>query len=361
MRASKPFVAWGIDLLDKYRSNIYFRTKCNIIGLQVGFVVFITVLFWYVLEHTQDAILTEMLRSVALLLQEPAGTVATRLPLMVTNIRLEGVSALFIGLVATGALFGALIASVTLRPAGQALEMQRRFIGNVAHELRTPLSVLKTNTEVALLTENPPPSLRAVLAENIEELDRMAGIINNLLSFNAMFRPERMEFHKVNLYDVVVHSVQLLADLSKGRGVDVQVVQEDTNGGYHVDGNDVGLEQLVTNLVKNGIMYTPAHAGKRVTVTLRRPSAAHVELVVEDTGIGIPKKDLHHVMDPFYRVDKARSRSQGASGLGLAIVREVARLHRANVHILSTPKKGTKLVIDFRAYGSGYQQMPDTG
>ena len=238
------------------------------------------------------------------------------------------------------ALFGYIVAYIALKPTRDALASQKQFIGNVAHELRTPLSIIKTNIEVALLEGRLDSKLRDALLGNVDELDRTADIINNLLSLNTLLNPERVEFSNVDLGTVVDAAVAKLSALAKQKNIRLFVTRAEF---LLVAGNSVALEQVAMNLIKNAIIYTPQ--GGRVDITIAPNYYGHIELRIHDTGNGISREDIFHVFEPFYRADRSRSRVHGGSGLGLTIVSELVKLHRGKITIQSAEKQGTTVVV----------------
>ena len=239
-------------------------------------------------------------------------------------------------------MFGYIIARVTLAPARNALTAQKQFIGNVAHELRTPLSVIKTNTEVALLENNATAEIKQMLKSNIEELDRVSEIINNLLSLSALIRPERMEFSAVDLSELSSHVVTRFSQLAKHGNQQVTLRKSPH---ALVWGNTTALEQIVGNLLKNAIQYTPR--GGQIAITVAPAPGDQVELVIQDSGVGIARKDLFRIFEPFYRAEQSRTRSAGGSGLGLTIVSELLKLLGGRITIRSAIGRGTSVIIIF--------------
>jgi len=273
-------------------------------------------------------------------------TQAITLPAL-EEIRTDNFSALAFITAATTIAFGFLLTRVALAPTRQALASQKQFIGNIAHELRTPMSVIKTNTEVALLGSDISEDVRGIMLSNVEELDRLSQIINNLLSLSASVRPERIEFVTVDVAAIATEVVQKMANLAKIRSLDITMRK-----GYacFVWGNVSALEQIISNVVKNAINYTGR--GGHVSVTVEEIGNSHVEVVVQDSGAGIARQDLFRIFEPFYRADASRNRArglpgQGGSGLGLAIVSELVKLHRGKITVRSALGRGTTVVISF--------------
>lgn len=243
-------------------------------------------------------------------------------------------------ILALAATFGYLITRIALVPTGNALASQKQFVGNVAHELRTPLSIIKTNTEVTLFNENLDGETRETLVSNLEELDRISDIINNLLSMNALLRPEKMKFKNVDMGSIVDRSLSSLSELVDHKNVRIEVRKSEYRS---VWGNPSGLDQIVVNVLKNAINFTPA--GGTITLVVEPSHNGHIDLTIEDQGVGISEKDLEHIFEPFYRGDRSRSRASGGSGLGLAIVSELVKIHKGAISIKSAPNAGTSVKI----------------
>jgi signal transduction histidine kinase len=257
--------------------------------------------------------------------------------LLISTNELLITSLVFLGI---AALFGYIISYIALKPTRDALASQKQFIGNVAHELRTPLSIIKTNIEVALLEGRLDSKLREALLGNVDELDRTSDIINNLLSLNTLLNPERVEFTNVDLGDVVDAALVKLSALAHQKNIKLFITRAEF---LLVSGNSTALEQVAMNLIKNAIIYTPQ--GGRVDISIAPNYYGHIELRIRDTGIGISREDIFHVFEPFYRADRSRARAHGGSGLGLTIVSELVKLHRGKITIQSTEKQGTTVVV----------------
>ncbi len=247
----------------------------------------------------------------------------------------------------TTIIFGYVVSRVTLRPARTALASQKQFIGNVAHELRTPLSIIKTNTEVLLFDRSISPDIRSTLESNVEELDRISQIINNLLSLSSLARRENMEFGLIDFSALVAATVDKYAQLGKQSKLEIELRQGE---GIRVWGNTTALEQVVGNIVKNAINYTPV--GGRISITVDQTDE-HVSFVVQDSGIGIERKDLFRIFEPFYRAEPSRARREtrsgkvSGSGLGLTIVSELIKMHEGSITVRSALGAGTTVTVLF--------------
>jgi len=269
-----------------------------------------------------------------------AGSLGPTIVGEIERIRTQNLATIAAIVIGATFVFGYLISRVALSPARHALAAQKQFIGNIAHEIRTPLAIIKTNTEVALLENKVPADFKMMLGSTIEELDRISEIINNLLSLSALVRPERMEFSAVDLSELASGIVEKFSQLAK-KGEHQVVVRKSPHS--MVWGNPTALQQIVGNLLKNALQYTPR--GGEVSLTVAPAASNHVELVIQDSGIGIARKDLFRIFEPFYRAEQSRTRSQGGSGLGLTIVSELLKLHNGKITIRSAVGRGTSIVI----------------
>ncbi|OGG51734.1 hypothetical protein A2704_06115 [Candidatus Kaiserbacteria bacterium RIFCSPHIGHO2_01_FULL_54_36b] len=334
---------WATAWLSRYRIDPFYRTEVNVISLQVAFALVILAIvagaFSVLYHNISEAIVEGIKTGIA---SNGSALIAPSIVQELQQLKTENLGIIIVSIVLTTALFGYIIARITLAPTRNALAAQKQFIGNIAHELRTPLAILKTNTEVALLENNMAPDIKATLESNVEELDRISEIINNLLSLSALVRPERVEFAAVDLSAVVSDVVEKFSALAK-RGEHQITVRK--GPGTAVWGNATALTQIVSNLLKNAITYTPRGGAVRISV---EPSPNnHVELIVQDSGVGIARKDLFRIFEPFYRGDPSRTRGAGGSGLGLAIVSELIKMHHGKVTIRSSVGRGTTVAVLF--------------
>lgn len=239
------------------------------------------------------------------------------------------------------------ISGIFLSPIKQILETQRRFTADAAHELRTPLSVIKTGSEVATLDDRPSvASLTKALRDNVKEIDRMSGILNNLLNISqaqVVSGKPQISFAKVNLSQLVKNMIQSVGFFARKRKIKIVFSGPEKT---MIWGNQVSLEEMILNLLKNAVAYSPQGGLVRVAVTDRSPK--NIELVVKDNGTGISKNDLPHIFESFYRVGGLRrSTSNGSSGLGLTIVQEIIKQHKASIKVKSALNKGTTFSVDF--------------
>ena len=347
-------MAWGTAWRERYESDLFFRTTAHIVALQALLVLILIGVFWASLRYSNHEVAGAVVSHVVRVLENNSSVSPETFTRTIEGLQAGITLWVFLGIVALAVAFGLVLAFITLRPARETMRYQKMFISNIAHELRTPLSTIKTSTEVALLDNKLTPQQRKTLLSIVSELDRASEIVNNLLSFHTFTRPERMQLQDIDLGTIVETVVARLSAFAHERNVKV-VVKLDAH--RLVWGNATALEQLVTNLLKNAISYTPEGTGGVVTASIKPDYHGMVVLVIEDNGIGIAQKDLFHIFEPFYRADTSRARHvrRAGSGLGLAIVNEIVRVHHGRIRIQSTLKKGTGVSVYLHT-----GEVPDT-
>ena len=215
---------------------------------------------------------------------------------------------------------------------------QRRFIADASHQLRTPLTVLKTQAELAL-RENDPVRMREIVASIAATTDSAVHLANRLLTLaRAEHGAAEGSLQSLSLTALVRQVGLELAERAVGKRIDL-ALETGSTAEVEVSGNRLLLHELVINLVDNALAYTPA--GGRVTL---RVNPAPPQLEVEDSGIGVPAPERDRIMAPFYRAPAAQAMHAGGAGLGLAIVADIAALHGARL-TLSDGCGGSGLLV----------------
>ena len=227
-----------------------------------------------------------------------------------------------------------------LERLSEAFEIQRQFTANAAHELRTPLALMQVQLDLYNSASHPgndADTLQTIkmVTEQNDKLNRMVKTLLDMSELQTVGRDDKI------ILDAIVEEV--LADLeplAQEKNIKLIGKCEDAT----MIGSDILIYRLVYNLVENAIKYN--HPLGQVTVTAYQRNK-HVYLSVEDTGSGIPKKLRERVFEPFFRVDKSRSRELGGVGLGLAFVREIVRVHDGSICIKSGKTGGTIFEVTF--------------
>ena len=227
-----------------------------------------------------------------------------------------------------------------LERLSDAFEIQRQFTANAAHELRTPLALMQVQLDLYNSASHPgndTDTLQTIkmVTEQNDKLNRMVKTLLDMSELQSVGRDDKI------ILDAIVEEV--LADLEPlavEKNIKLIGKCEDAT----MTGSDILIYRLVYNLVENAIKYN--HPLGQVTVTAYQRNK-HVYLSVEDTGSGIPKELRERVFEPFFRVDKSRSRELGGVGLGLALVREIVRVHDGSICIKSGKTGGTIFEVTF--------------
>ena len=221
-----------------------------------------------------------------------------------------------------------------------AFRRQRQFTADASHELRTPLTIMKGQIDVALQKERESQDYRHVLTEINDEVDRLIRLAGSLLTLTRADAGEiPPAFEDVGVDDVVAGTVDQVRSTAVQRGVDLHLV---AGSPVTVWADEGLLLQLLLNLLDNATKYTPS--GGQVSVGWS-VAENQVEVWVRDNGIGIPQVDIPFIFDRFYRVDKARGRSEGGVGLGLAISRWIAEAHGGSIRVESAPGEGSTFTV----------------
>jgi signal transduction histidine kinase len=249
-----------------------------------------------------------------------------------------GVAFAALVLVAAGSF---LLVRKSTQPIERSIEFMRRFMADAAHELRTPISVLRARTEVTLQQPRESADYVSALLGIEAEARRLGGIVDSLLVLARADAGERpLERERLFLDDIAIDAAGAAQAVGRQKGVEVTVDEFEE---APVVGDAALIRQLIMILLDNAIKFTDAGGMVRLRVAMRDGSPT---CVVEDTGIGIKADDLSHVFQRFFRGETARSRSDGA-GLGLSIASWIATEHGADVSIASEPGKGTRVVVTF--------------
>ena len=225
----------------------------------------------------------------------------------------------------------------------QRLDQSRRaFVADVSHELRTPLTNIKSYSETLLEADIDDEETKTNFLKVIDsEADRMTRLVKDLLTLSQLdHSKQHLKLENFNIGALVENIVNTMSiDAKKRRQILTYVKGGNTD---LVFADKDRINQVVVNIVSNALKYTP-EGGNITVVSGQQEQSAYIK--ISDTGMGIPEKDLPHIFDRFYRVDKARSRKMGGTGLGLAIAKEIIEAHEGTISIDSVYQKGTTVTI----------------
>lgn len=242
----------------------------------------------------------------------------------------------------------ALAFNATLQRLEESFGRISQFSADIAHELRTPVSNLWGGLEVALGRPREPAQYRAALESGMEECARLSQMIQTLLFLAQTERPDHaLRREPIDLRQELDALAEFFEAAAAESGVDLGVRCE---SGLQVMADRLLLQRALGNLLGNALAHTPG--GGRVTIGAGRIGNV-VRVEVADTGCGIAPEHLPNLFERFYRADPARSRERGGLGLGLALVRNIARLHGGDVGVHSAVGAGTRIWVDLPAGGAG--------
>ncbi len=226
-------------------------------------------------------------------------------------------------------------------------KMRKEFVANVSHELKTPLTTIKSYTETMLEGSVEDAGLQQQFLQVIDdETDRMARLVRDLLQLsNLDYQQMKWDPKPVQLQQLMDKVLRHMEHSIRTKGH--QVVYEPPQEPLYSYGDEDAIEQVILNIFSNAIKYTPNHGEIRLYLEMEQHT---VSLTVQDNGIGIPSRDLPRVFERFYRVDKARSRDMGSTGLGLSIAQQITEAHGGSIHLYSREGKGTRMIIRLPRY-----------
>lgn len=235
---------------------------------------------------------------------------------------------------------GYVFSSRTLEAEERTLEQLKRFTADASHELRIPLTALRGNLEIALKKDRSPNEYKETIAEALHETEQLTRLTKDLLLL-AQSDSDQIKINKVS-----VNAKEFIEDVFSN----AQMLAHDKNIKIHLDSMADGflildpdrIRQLLLNLIDNAIKYNKP--GGEIRINSQRTNSQFI-LAVQDTGIGIEPQDIENIFERFYRVDKARSREEGGSGLGLSIVKWIIDAHGGTIKVESEKNKGSTFVV----------------
>jgi len=229
-----------------------------------------------------------------------------------------------------------------------SVQEMRRFSTDASHELQTPLTILKGEMEVALLKPRSPATYQQVLHSSLEEIERINRLVEGLLLLaRADVGLLKLDLEPVDMAQLCLRLCNQLQPLARENNI---ALSHGTLAPVLVDGDELQLQRMITNLIDNGIKYTPA--GGHVTVSVDKEDGRAL-IRVQDSGAGVPTEDVREIFNRFYRTAQARRQNSRGSGLGLSIVRSIALAHHGNITVENAADGGSIFFVSIPCIASG--------
>lgn len=227
----------------------------------------------------------------------------------------------------------------------RSFEQQREFLGNAAHDLKTPVAVLKSTLQSLLHRPRTADEYRAGLERALEDLERLEQLLQWML---RLARAEqwghgalRRDLQLIDLSSTCEEAIERMRSLARSRNTNIQLASD---GRVLLRADPEDLQLVWVNLLENAVRYSPE--GGSVEVTVGRNNGGPANVVFQDYGTGIATEDLPHIFDRFYRGDHSRTRTTGGFGLGLAIAKALVEAYGGNIQAESAPGKGTRMTVE---------------
>lgn len=221
----------------------------------------------------------------------------------------------------------------------KSFQQIKQFTADASHELKTPLTIMKGEMEVAMRSGDDVEHLKGSIASSLEEIDRMSYIVRNLLDLTRIEADKEVALESVSIDKVLSERFEHFKKFALDRGVRMALIK---NMPAVVSGDPVRIGQLFFNLMDNALKYTSGDGVVEVSLERDGPMAM---VKVRDSGVGIAAEDQPYIFDRFYRVDKARTRSVGGAGLGLSICKEIVVSLGGTIEVESTRGEGSTFIV----------------
>ena len=331
---------WAIALKHRYQSSVIARAWWNIIIFHSFYVLVTVLVFYLTLDYAKNLIFSTFGDIFSLLVagQRFDANMIAQAAAEIDAIALYVMLGIFIFSVISAII----AANITLAPTRKAFAIQKNFIATIAHELRTPLAVLRTQNEVALYDIPEDSPVTETIKDNIEQTKHLTNILNNLLIFNRIDTSEGIAFDMVNLKNTIEEVCGRLSNLADRRRV---IINTNLESIPDILANQTAIEQALHNVIKNAIIYSKKSGGT-IDISLSHTTTNQALIIVADNGIGIKQDHLRHIFEPFFRSDTHKVEAEIGSGLGLALVLEIIKLHHGSVSVESKEDVGTTFKLE---------------
>lgn len=229
----------------------------------------------------------------------------------------------------------------TLTPIKEMVEAQNRFTADASHELKTPLTAMRSEIEVNLRDKKLGlKESKKLLASNLEEINKLETLSNALLMLAKYQEELKLDFKKVELSQLIVEAYEKVEKLAEAKSIKF----ENNFEKIYVQGERQSLIELFVILLDNAVKYSPANSKISINLSSNKKWA---EAKIKDSGIGIKASDLPHIFDRFYRADHSRNKEKADGyGLGLSIAKRIIKLHKGTIKAKSKPGDGSEFIIE---------------
>ncbi len=250
-----------------------------------------------------------------------------------------------LGIFIMAGVAGYFLAGRTLRPIKEMVDEQNRFITDASHELRTPITSLKSEIEVNLRDKKLPILAKEILESNLEDVNNLQTLSDNLIRLSQFQKGNGTIFENISLTDVITESVKKVGALAKHKNITIK----NNVKNVLIEGDNMSLKELFVIFLDNAIKYS----NKNTIITLNSRKTDHSVVVeIKDQGMGISKEDLPHLFDRFYRADLSRGKdSVPGYGLGLSIAKQIIEKHKGSIKVESEESGGTTFFIKLPTEG----------
>ena len=244
-----------------------------------------------------------------------------------------------LGIIAGAGFVGYFLAGRTLKPIKDMVSEQSRFITDASHELRTPITSLKTELEVNLRDKNLPSQLKKILESNLEDVNNLQTLSDSLIRLSQFQKGNSTVFEGLSLKEAISDSIKKVTAIAKNKKIELK----DNSKNFYVNADRQNLTELFVIIFDNAIKYS----SKNTKVTIDSKKIDHSVIIeIKDQGFGISKEDTEHIFDRFFRADLSRAKDKiSGYGLGLSIAKQIIDKHKGTISVESEEGKGTKFSI----------------
>jgi len=232
------------------------------------------------------------------------------------------------------------LAKRTLKPIEEAMGAQNRFTADASHELKTPLTAMRTEIEVSLRDKGLKISdAKKLLGSNLEEIAKLESLSSALLKLTKLEEEIKLEFKELALSEIITEAFEKVESLAADKNIEFETKFKEVP----VRGDRQSLVELFVILLDNAIKYSPKKS--KISINIKQEKK-HATVSIKDRGIGIKASDLPHIFERFYRADQSRSKEKtDGYGLGLSIAKRIVELHDGEISAKSSPGKGSEFIV----------------